>query len=186
MDPSILPVAGIIALVVGVAIALSQVRRTGPRRARPGYLGPDPSVVEEALRRILDAERGELGTPALSSDDGLDELARHHAHWMSVAGRCDSVDDQGRDVEGRRRALIPAQGGGLEERIAEVRGAQSDAGACARQLRGALDADVWRDAAFSAGAVGIGLGPEASYACLVLARRQNAADSAPEREPTDG
>lgn len=171
IEPMVFAAAAVIALVAAVAVALSRARTAAPERGRPRYLGPDATDVETSLRGLLGQARSDLGLEDLREDPGLDELARHHAHWMSVAGRCEAVDDLGRDVEGRRQALYPILAGPIEERIAWIDVASSDPERCAEDLLSAAGRDAWLDREFTAGAVGVAVGGGALYCAIVVARR---------------
>lgn len=182
IEPTIFAAAAVIALVAAVAVALSRARTAAPERGRPGYLGPDATDVETSLRELLGRARGDLGLEDLRGDPGLDELARHHAHWMSVAGRCEGMDDQGRDVEGRRQALYPILAGPIEERIARIDVASNDPERCAEDLLSSAGRDSWLDREFTAGAVGVAAGGGALYCAIVVARRLAVFDDPPVRE----
>ncbi|MDP7114085.1 MAG: hypothetical protein QGH45_19090 [Myxococcota bacterium] len=184
-DPTILAVAAIAAGVTAVALLVGRDRSAGPRRARPSHLGPDPADVEVELRRLLDAARRERGGDELISDVDLDELARHHAHWMATEERVTSIDDQGRDVVGRRESLLPTLAGPLDEAIAAVALSPSlEARACAEALLVPLGVDLWVDGEFTAGAIGVSTGPEQVFASVVVARRLAVFDALPDLKNT--
>jgi len=144
-------------------------RVRGPRRARPAYRGPDPTVVEERLRALLVAERAVATRDELGRDERLDELARHHAHWMSTVARVSAVDDQGRAVEGRRADLHPGLDGPLIERIAGFEPGGPAEPAAAAGLRGELGDDApWTDGDRCAVGVGVAAGAGRLWACVVV------------------
>ncbi len=180
IEPTVFAVAAILAGVTAVALLLGRGRLAAPERARPSYLGPDPAEVEVALRRLLDAVRRDAGAPPLLQGADLDELARHHAHWMASADRLEAVDDQDRDVNGRRRSLLPTLAGPLDETRAAAPIHGGDADACAEALFGALDAALWAEREFTAGAVGVSPGGGRAFACVVVARRLATFDVPPE------
>jgi hypothetical protein len=159
-----------VVLVSALGIVLwGRARVRGPLRARPAYRGPDPTVVEECLRGLMDAERSAAGGGALGRDDRLDELARHHAHWMSTVARVSAVDDQGRSIEGRRADLHPGLRGPLVERIAGFEPGGPEEPAAAAGLRQELGADApWVDGERSWAGVGVAAGAGRLWACVVV------------------
>ena len=181
IEPTVFAAAGVIALVAAVALALSRLRTRAPEEARPGYLGPDTAQVEVALREDLQRIRRDAGGGDLRGDPGLEELARHHAYWMSTVGRSDAVDDQGRDVEGRRKALYPTLAGPVDERVAAADTPDADPERCAASLLAAVEADIWIDREFTAGAVGVSAAAGVLYCALVVARRLALFDEEPVR-----
>lgn len=181
MDPAIALVGALATLVAAVALALAYRRRaSAPKTPRPFHLGPDPVAVEAALRDGLAVARAAAGLAPLDADDGLDEMARHHAHGMSVAGRCGPVDAQGRDVQGRREALYPTLAGPVAERTASIPIRSSDVTLHAEALQDEVGAALWCDGEFTAGAVGVAVGGGEVSACLVVARRLAVFDEPPE------
>ncbi len=182
IEPTVFAAAGVIALVAAVALALSRLRTGAPERARPGYLGPDAAEVEAALLSLLQGARREAGLEELRADVGLEELARHQAHWMSANERCEAVDDQGRDVEGRRQALYPILAGPVDEAIAAVDTPSADPERCAAALLTAVGRDIWLDREFTAGAAGVAVAAGVLYCAVVVARRLGVFEEEPSRE----
>ncbi len=159
------------AVAAAVASWLGWRARRGPSRSRPSWLGADPVAVEELLREALDERRWSARQPPLRSEPGLDELARHHAHGMSVAGETAERDEQGRDVQGRRADLSPELLGPVVEMRAAGQAASVDDPTCARALVEAIDSASWCEPRWTAGAVGVAVGHGRAWACVVLARR---------------
>jgi len=165
-------VIGFVVLVAlaGAALAVRMRRGgKGPERARPSYRGPDPTMVEEELRRLLDAQRAARGGEPQGRDPRLDEIARHHAHWMSVHRRVTHEDDQGRTAAGRRDDLHPRLLGPLDEAVAMIDTAGAEERAAAEALRASLGGDTpWTDALWRAGGLGVAGSPGQLWAALVV------------------
>ncbi len=168
----VLVVLAIAAVAGATALVLVRMRRdgAGPRRARPAHLGPDPTRVEAALRVRLDESRASAGRPPPPRDDRVDELARHHAHWMSVAGETAAVDDQGRDVDGRRTSLHPSLGGALREwRVSLVPAGPDEDAAAAALWRAVVSGDPAHELLERVLGIGVGVagGRGRLWACVV-------------------
>lgn len=178
MSPLLTVVLVLVCVAIAAMVALAFARRghTAPQEARPPWLGADAVGVEAELRRELDQARWAEGHPSLRSDAGLDEMARHHAHFLAQQRRDTPRDDQERDVDGRRLLLYPELLGAVTEAraLAEAR----DTAAAVAALRPALS-PPWCDPRWTAGAVGVATHDGLVAACAVLARRVVILEDAP-------
>jgi hypothetical protein len=165
-----------VAITAWIVLALVRRGRPAPKEARPTWLGADAVGVEADLRRELDQARWAEGHPSLRSDAGLDELARHHAHFLAQQRRDTARDDQGRDVTGRRLLLYPELLGAIGEARALTEA--SDTAAAVAALGPTLTL-AWCDPQWTAGCVGVATRDGLVAACAVLARRAIVLESAP-------
>lgn len=169
-------------LAGAVVFALVRRGRKAPHSARPAWMGVDAVQAEADLRSGLDQARWRGGAPPMDSDDGLEEMARHHAHALARLGRDSAVDDQGRDVDGRRVLLYPELLGRLAEHRCVV---QADDADIATDTLVAELVAPWSDATWTAGAVGVATHGRHVAACAVLARRVLILQRAPWHEDGD-
>jgi len=139
-------------------------------------MGVDAVEVEAELRRELDQARWASGQPSLLSDAGLDEMARHHAHFLARNLRDTPQDDHGRDVNGRRLVLYPELLGPLTEARALIE--ETDPRSAVTALLELL-VPVWSESRWTAGAVGVAAVQQHLAACVVLARRVLILEEAP-------
>lgn len=73
-------------------------------RGRPTWLGPDATEVERELREIVVGRREDAPR---TDHPPIVELARYHAHDMSVRQFSGEVDPEGADLAARRARLHP-------------------------------------------------------------------------------
>ncbi len=157
----------LITLAVLTVVILARRLSGGPTRSWATYLGPDVAHIEDGVLQRLNGARA---LAPLATDPVLQELARHHAHWMSVAGRCSPVDDQGRDVDGRRRHLFEEYAGPLAQQEQGISCEGLDEQGAADRVVDALGASPWNDERWTHGGVGVSGSPGRLWICVVVGR----------------
>lgn len=167
--------AGILtALAVTTVVILAQRMSRGPARSRPTYLGPDVSHIEAGVVQRLNSARA---PGPLMSDPVLEELARHHAHWMAVNGRCSPLDDQGRDVDARRRLLFEEYDGPLAQQEQTLHSNEIDERKAVDEVVEALGHGLWSADRWTHGGLGVSGTPGSLWVCVVVGRPDEGPDT---------
>jgi hypothetical protein len=166
----VLSIVVLLALASGALAILARRLSSGGPRGRPAYLGPDVTEVEILTQQLLADAREGRGLPPLTPDDELVELARHHAHWMSVTGRCTERDDQERDVAARKRDLFGPGPGEVVQAQWCLDVHSADPGAESRRLADAADSHALDLATARLWGFGVASGSGRLWACLVVGR----------------
>ena len=165
-----------IVLAAGIGVWLTRRSRAAPADSRPAWMGLDPVVVESDLRRELDQARWARSLPALRSDAGLDEMARHQAQVLVTRRDGSPGGEADGGVRGRRLRLYPELLGTVDESSAVVQ--TTEASEALERLTETF-AESWTAPVWTAGAVGVAAGSRRVAACVVVARRVAVLEAAP-------